>query len=245
MKDLMKKYVLEFGVIFLGVLISFGIQRQSDDRKEKEEILKSITTLRQEISTNINYCKEHLVQLENMAVVNDSILIHYETFTKTDLMRWHNARPFGHSYLSNGELRYWTTAADYENLYFWMITWWNTFSQNQVYFDSLVNSGLLLYIEDHVLREEIESIYETKKKRVTVNESLLKGVSDKIFTWQEVKRNKAKSSVSRETIFTFQKDLQLKNLLEDRQFRIQLRIMSLENYIAALELVQTKLAALE
>lgn len=245
MKELIKKYVLEFSVIFLGVLISFGIQRQSDDKKEKAEILKSITTLRQEISSNINYCKEHLVQLENMAVVNDSILTHYETFTKTDLIRWHNAAPFGHSYLSNGKLRYWTAPTDYENLYFWMITWWNTFSQNQVYFDSLVNTGLLLYIEDHALREEIESIYETKKKRVTVNESLLKGVSDKIFAWQEAKRNKAQTSISRETIFTYQKDLQLKNLLEDRAFRVQLRIMSLKNYLAALELVKTKLATLE
>ena len=241
MKQNIVKYFFEFLIVFLGVYISFSIQQQTDENKEKEEINKSITTLRQEIQSNLRYCKEHLVQLENMEIVNSKILLNFETFQKSDLIEWHNSSPFGHSYLNNGELRYWTDESDYENIYFWMITWWNTFSQNEVYFNSLVSSGLLLYVENNELREEIESIYQTKKKRVLVNEALLKDVSDKIFMWQEKQRDKYKESVSREHVMTYNRNSELYNLLKDRKFRIDLRIMSLKNYIEALEMVSRKL----
>jgi hypothetical protein len=241
MKQNIVKYFFEFLIVFLGVYISFTVQQQTDENKEKEEINKSITTLRQEIQSNLRYCKEHLVQLENMEIVNSKILLNFETFQKSDLIEWHNSSPFGHSYLNNGELRYWTDESDYENIYFWLITWWNTFSQNEVYFNSLVSSGLLLYIENNELREEIESIYQTKKKRVLVNEALLKDVSDKIFMWQEKQRDKYKKSVSREHVMTYDRNSELHNLLKDRKFRIELRIMSLKNYIEALEMVSRKL----
>lgn len=241
MKQNIVKYFFEFLIVFLGVYISFTVQQQTDENKEKEEINKSITTLRQEIQSNLRYCKEHLVQLENMEIVNSKILLNFETFQKSDLIEWHNSSPFGHSYLNNGELRYWTDESDYENIYFWMITWWNTFSQNEVYFNSLVSSGLLLYVENNELREEIESIYQTKKKRVLVNEALLKDVSDKIFMWQEKQRDKYKESVSREHVMTYNRNSELYNLLKDRKFRIDLRIMSLKNYIEALEMVSRKL----
>jgi len=241
MKQNIVKYFFEFLIVFLGVYISFTVQQQTDENKEKEEIYKSITTLRQEIQSNLTYCREHLVQLENMEIVNTKILLNFETFQKSDLIEWHNSAPFGHSYLNNGELRYWTDESDYENIYFWMITWWNTFSQNEVYFNSLVSSGLLLYIDNNELREEIESIYQTKKKRVLVNEALLKDVSDKIFMWQEKQRDKYRESVSREHVMTYNRNSELFNLLEDRKFRIELRIMSLKNYIEALEMVSRKL----
>ena len=241
MKQNIVKYFFEFLIVFLGVYISFTVQQQTDENKEKEEINKSITTLRQEIQSNLRYCKEHLVQLENMEIVNSKILLNFEAFQKSDLIEWHNSSPFGHSYLNNGELRYWTDESDYENIYFWMITWWNTFSQNEVYFNSLVSSGLLLYVENNELREEIESIYQTKKKRVLVNEALLKDVSDKIFMWQEKQRDKYKESVSREHVMTYNRNSELYNLLKDRKFRIDLRIMSLKNYIEALEMVSRKL----
>lgn len=241
MKQNIIKYFFEFLIVFLGVYISFTVQQQTDENKEKEEIYKSITTLRQEIQSNLTYCREHLVQLENMEIVNTKILSNFETFKKSDLIEWHNSTPFGHSYLNNGELRYWTDESDYENIYFWMITWWNTFSQNEVYFNSLVSSGLLLYIDNNELREEIESIYQTKKKRVLVNEGLLKDVSDKIFMWQEKQRDKYRESVSREHVMTYNRNSELFNLLEDRKFRIELRIMSLKNYIEALEMVSRKL----
>jgi len=122
-----------------------------------------------------------------------------------------------------------------------MITWWNTFAQNEIYFNSLVASGLLLNIEESHIREDIESVFSTMKKRVQVNESLLKQNSDKIFIWAENKRDNSAKSISREFIFKNLKDLKLKNLLEDRSFRIELRIMSLKNYLNSLKSLKIKL----
>ena len=79
------------------------------------------------------------------------------------------------------------------------------------------------------------------KKRVQVNESLLKHNSDKIFIWAENKRDNSTKSISREFIFKNLKDLKLKNLLEDRSFRIDLRIMSLKNYLNSLKSLKIKL----
>ena len=240
-KPLIIKYSIEFLVIVFGVLISFNIQTWYEEKKEIKEINDSILTLVDEIESNIFYSEEHLLQLSNMKTVNNLILDNYPYIPKNILIEWHNMYPFGHSYLKNGELRYWTSSEDYENLYLWMITWWNTFAQNEIYFNTLMSSGLLLNINDPMIREEIESVYITKKKRVEVNELLLKGVSDKIFKWVEDQRNSSEKYITREEIFESKLDNQLFNLLEDRAHRIELRIMSLENYIESLKSLKSNI----
>ena len=237
------RYTLEFVVIFMGVLVSFSVQRMSEEKRQAQETERLIYTLTTEIESNLDYCKEHLKQLRNMAMINEAIL-EEGRLDREFLIAQHNAHPFGHSYLDNGEYRYWTTSEDYEGLYLWMVTWWNTFAQNEIYFNSLVASGLLLHIEDPVLRESIEAAYTTKKRRVTVNEGLLRDNSEKVFAWAERKRDEAQESRSRAEIFTHDFDLPLRNLLEDRSYRIGLRIMSLEYYIASLQGLHDDLAIL-
>ncbi|MGB2243340.1 MAG: hypothetical protein ACPHX5_02565, partial [Flavobacteriaceae bacterium] len=87
--------------------------------------------------------------------------------------------------------------------------------------------------------------YSTKKRRVIVNEQLLKANSDKIFEWAEAKRDASVISRSRDYVFTELKDLQLKNLIEDRSYRIELRVMSLEHYIQSLYSVREDLAQIK
>lgn len=109
----------------------------------------------------------------------------------------------------------------------------------------MVSNGLLLEIKDADLRNRIEGIYSTKKRRVIVNEQLLKANSDKIFEWAEAKRDASVISRSRDYVFTELKDLQLKNLIEDRSYRIELRVMSLEHYIQSLYSVREDLAQIK
>ena len=116
-----------------------------------------------------------------------------------------------------------------------MITWWNTFAPEDIYFKSLVNSGNLVLIDDYEVSREIEAVYTTRKERVIVNLTLLKENSDKIRSWAEEKRNKSKEMVSREFVFNEMQDLKLRNLLNDRNYHIGLRVMSLKNYIKSLK----------
>ena len=96
--------------------------------------------------------------------------------------------------------------------------------------------------EEPGLRESIEAAYTTKKRRVTVNEGLLRANSEKIFAWAERKRDASDAYRSRAEIFAEDFDLPLRNLLEDRSHRIGLRIMSLEYYISSLQSLRSELA---
>ena len=234
MKSL-SKYIFETLAIFLGIILSFSVDRCTRSNLEIEEIKKSVFTLIKEIDNNIIYCENHLIQLENMQKVNFIITSDLSNnLKKTKLIDLHDNYLFGHSYDINGNLNYWNQEENYNNIYQWMIIWWNTFSQEDIYFQSLINSGNLVLIDDHDVSREIEAVYTTRMNRVKVNLSLLKENSDKIRLWAEDKRNNSKSYVDREYVFNNLQDLELKNLLNDRNYFIGLRVMSLKNYIKSL-----------
>ena len=69
------RYSLEFFVIFLGVLVSFSVQRYGEEKRSQQETRRLIYTLTTEIESNLEYCEEHLKQLRNMAKVNDAVLV--------------------------------------------------------------------------------------------------------------------------------------------------------------------------
>ncbi len=230
-----KQFAIETLAIFIGILASFSVERCNLKEEKIQTTNESILTLIQEINSNIEYCEEHLKQLKNMKKVNEEILNKFEVFNKSDLIALHKKYPFGHSYTINGSISYWNSEANYNNIYQWMITWWNTWAPEEIYFQSLIYSGNLSLIKDHVVRKEIESVYTTRKERVLVNLTLLKENSDKIRAWAEQKRNTSESSVTRELIYTNFKDNQLKNLLQDRDYHVGLRVMSVENYIKSLK----------
>ena len=235
MKSL-SKYIFETLAIFLGIILSFSVDRCTRSNLEIEEIKKSVFTLIKEIDNNIIYCENHLKQLENMQKVNFIITSDItNNLKKTKLIDLHDNYLFGHSYDINGNLNYWNQEENYNNIYQWMITWWNTFSQEDIYFQSLINSGNLVLIDDHDVSREIEAVYTTRMNRVKVNLSLLKENSDKIRLWAEDKRNSSKSYVDREYVFNNLQDLELKNLLNDRNYFIGLRVISLKNYLKSLK----------
>ena len=230
------KYIFETLAIFFGIILSFSVDRCTRSNLEIEEIKKSVFTLIKEIDNNIIYCESHLKQLENMQKVNFIITSDLSNnLRKIKLIELHDNYLFGHSYDINGNLNYWNREENYNNIYQWMITWWNTFSPEDIYFQSLINSGNLVLIDDHDVSREIEAVYTTRMERVKVNLSLLKENSDKIRTWAEEKRNSSKSYIDREYVFNNLQDLKLKNLLNDRNYFIGLRVMSLENYIKSLK----------
>lgn len=226
----MRKYIFESTAIFVGILLSFSVDRYNDERIEKENITQSVLTLVNEIESNIEYCEEHLKQLQNMVIVNKLITSDYNYLRKDSLINLHQKYPYGHSYDINGNILYWNEESNYNNIYQWMITWWNTFSPEEIYFKSLINSGKLVLINNTKVRKEIESVYTTRKERNFVNLKLLKQNSDKIFMWIDNKRNNQLDITSREFIFTNLIDLELKNLLNDRNYFLTLRVMSISKY---------------
>ena len=118
-----------------------------------------------------------------------------------------------------------------------MITWWNTFAPEDIYFKSLVNSGNLVLIDDYEVSREIEAVYTTRKERVIVNLTLLKENSDKIRSWAEEKRNKSKEMVSREFVFNeifnyfFQGENNFKNWIVNQNLFDNLNLYALPDFL--------------
>ena len=83
------RYSLEFFVIFLGVLVSFSVQRYGEEKRSQQETRRLIYTLTTEIESNLEYCEEHLKQLRNMAKVNDAVLAE-ERLDRDFLIAQHN-----------------------------------------------------------------------------------------------------------------------------------------------------------
>ena len=67
------KYIFETLAIFIGILLSFSVDRCTRENQEIEETKKSVLTLVKEIENNIYYCENHLIQLENMQKINQII----------------------------------------------------------------------------------------------------------------------------------------------------------------------------
>jgi hypothetical protein len=113
----------------------------------------------------------------------------------------------------------------------WMITW----VPENIYFKSLINLGNLVLIKNHRVLKEIKSVYTTRKERVSVNLALLMENSFKIRTWAGEKGNNSTSTVTRKSIYNHLKDTKLKNLSEDWDYHVGLRVMTIENYIKSLK----------
>ena len=117
MKSL-SKYIFETLAIFLGIILSFSVDRCTRSNLEIEEIKKSVFTLIKEIDNNIIYCENHLIQLENMQKVNFIITSDLSNnLKKTKLIDLHDNYLFGHSYDINGNLNYWNQEENYNNIY--------------------------------------------------------------------------------------------------------------------------------
>ena len=102
------KYIFETLAIFIGILLSFSVDRCTRENQEIEETKKSVLTIVKEIENNIYYCENHFIQLENMQKINEIIITDIDkNLSKNKLIELHNTYPFGHSYDINGNLIYW------------------------------------------------------------------------------------------------------------------------------------------
>ena len=68
------KYIFETLAIFIGIILSFSVDRCTRENLEIEETKKSVLTLVKEIDNNIYYCENHLIQLENMKKINQIMI---------------------------------------------------------------------------------------------------------------------------------------------------------------------------
>ena len=226
----MKKYLAEGLVIFASIFASFSVENIRQDSIDKEIINEAVITLGDEIESNIEYTKEHLKQVENMLYLTNELLNRYDKIKLTNLYEIHSNNPFIYNIINNGELEYIKKYNDQYNI----MSYWNAWEPEDVFFQSMLYSGKLLEIKNKKLRKEIESIYTKHEERVSGMTNYTRNNSDKIMNWFEDGKNNFDRDILNEELFNSYKDQELKNLLKFRSDNLTGRVDNLENYLQAL-----------
>ena len=226
----MKKYLAEGLVIFASIFASFSVENIRQDSIDKEIINEAVITLGDEIESNIEYTKEHLKQVENMLYLTNELLNRYDKIKLTNLYEIHSNNPFIYNIINNGELEYIKKYNDQYNI----MSYWNAWEPEDVFFQSMLYSWKLLEIKNKKLRKEIESIYTKHEERVSGMTNYTRNNSDKIMSWFEDGKNNFDRDILNEELFNSYKDQELKNLLKFRSDNLASRVDNLENYLQAL-----------
>jgi len=226
----MKKYLAEGLVIFASIFASFSVENIRQNSIEKEILNEAVITLGDEIESNIEYTKEHLKQVENMLYLTNELLNRYEEINLINLYEIHSNNPFIYNIINNGELEYVKKYNDQYNI----MSYWNAWEPEDVFFQSMLYSGKLLEIKNKKLRKEIESIYTKHEERVSGMTNYTRNNSDKIMSWFEDGKNNFDRDILNEELFNSFKDQKLKNLLKFRSNILTGRVDDLENYLQAL-----------
>lgn len=226
----MKKYLAEGLVIFASIFASFSVENIRQDSIEKDILNEAVITLGDEIESNIDYTKEHLKQVENMLYLTNELLNRYDDIKLTNLYEIHSNNPFIYNIINNGELEYIKKYNDQYNI----MSYWNAWEPEDVFFQSMLYSGKLLEIKNKKLRKEIESIYTKHEERVSGMTNYTRNNSDKIMSWFEDGKNNFDRDILNEELFNTYKDQELKNLLKFRSDNLTSRVDNLENYLQAL-----------
>ena len=226
----MKKYLAEGLVIFASIFASFSVENIRQDSIEKDILNEAVITLGDEIESNIGYTKEHLKQVENMLYLTNELLNRYDDIKLTNLYEIHSNNPFIYNIINNGKLEYIKKYNDQYNI----MSYWNAWEPEDVFFQSMLYSGKLLEIKNKKLRKEIESIYTKHEERVSGMTNYTRNNSDKIMSWFEDGKNNFDRDILNEELFNSFKDQKLKNLLKFRSNILTGRVDDLENYLQAL-----------
>ena len=226
----MKKYLAEGLVIFASIFASFSVENLRQNSIEKEVLNEAVITLGDEIESNIEYTKEHLKQVKNMHYVMERVFNDFQDITLNDIYTLHDNNPYIYKIIENGQIEY---NKQYNDNYY-VLTWWNAWEPEDVFFQSMLYSGKLLEIKNKKLRKEIESIYTKQEERISGMTLLTKDRTERIFEWFETERNKYDRDIPNSELFSIHKNQKLKNLINLCRGNLEARVSDLENYLQAL-----------
>lgn len=226
----MKKYIAEGIVIFASIFASFSVENIRQNSIEKEVLNDAVITLGDEIESNIEYTKEHLKQVKNMHYVMERVFNDFQNISLNDIYTLHDNNPYIYKIIENGEIEY---NKQYNDNYY-VLTWWNAWEPEDVFFQSMLYSGKLLEIKNKKLRKEIESIYTKQEERISGMTLLTKDRTERIVEWFEIERNRFDRDIPNAELFSAYKNQKLKNLINLCRGNLEARASDLENYLQAL-----------
>ena len=230
----MRKLFIEGVVIFISILASLSVDNMRDLSDEQEILNEAVTTLGDEIKSNIKYTIEHIKQVRNMLYLTSQMVDKFNEMTFSQALKIHSDKPYMHSITEDGKVEY---IKKYENENYNIFIWTNAWEPEDVFFQSMLYSGKLLEIKNKSLRKKIESIYTNQEERISGMHKITGVLAQDILKWFDEKENKINKDIKVSQLFNTLKDQKLKNFLKRRRNQLSQRITDLENYLQSLEKV--------
>ena len=228
----MRKLFIEGVVIFISILASLSVDNMRELSDEQEVLNEAVTTLGDEINSNITYTKEHIKQVKNMFHLTSKMVDNFNEITFSQVLKIHSEKPYMHSIVVDGKIEY---IKKYENENYNVFIWTNAWEPEDVFFQSMLYSGKLLEIKNKILRKKIESIYTNQEERISGMHKITGVLAQDILKWFDEKENEFNKDVKISQIFNTLKNQKLKNSLKRRRNQLSQRIIDLENYLRSLE----------
>ncbi len=230
----MRKLFIEGVVIFISILASLSVDNMRDLSDEQEILNEAVTTLGDEIKSNIKYTIEHIKQVRNMLYLTSQMVDKFNEMTFSQALKIHSDKPYMHSITEDGKVEY---IKKYENENYNIFICTNAWEPEDVFFQSMLYSGKLLEIKNKSLRKKIESIYTNQEERISGMHKITGVLAQDILKWFDEKENEINKDIKVSEIFNTLKDQKLKNFLKRRRNQLSQRITDLENYLQSLEKV--------
>ena len=230
----MRKLFIEGVVIFISILASLSVDNMRDLSDEQEILNEAVTTLGDEIKSNIEYTKEHIKQVRNMLYLTSQVVDKFNEMTFSQVLKIHSDKPYMHSITEDVKVKY---IKKYENENYNVLIWTNAWEPEDVFFQYMLYSGKLLEIKNKNLRKKIESIYTNQEERISGMHKITGVLAQDILKWFDEKENEINKDIKVSQIFNTFKDQKLKNFLKRRRNQLSQRITDLENYLQSLERV--------
>jgi len=209
----MKKSIFNALAIFISILGSFAVERyisKINDQNSKEILASNILY---EIDQNYYSLLEVRTALQAVVEVTDSILLNWNTINAKKIKSYY----VSNQYAKRDDLKTILSISPPHRV-------------KKMYFNSLINSGLILEINNQLIREKIESIYNLINYGINYGDSN----SNKIISWFDEKQLIEKT-IDLEFVFNKNKDFDIFKLLNERR-RLQVgRLYGVENSIKFFE----------
>lgn len=215
----MKKSIFNAFAIFISILGSFAVERYISkiNAQNSKEILAS--NILYEIDQNYFSLLEVRTALQAVVEVTDSILINWKTI---------NAKKIRDYYILNQ----YALRDDLKTI----LSNSPPHRVKKMYFNSLINSGLILEVKNKLIREKIESVYNIINYGVNYGNSN----SEKIINWFD-KKQLIDKTIELDFTFNKHKNFELYKLINERR-RLQVgRLYGIENSIKFFEEIKDEL----
>ena len=215
----MKKSIFNAFAIFISILGSFAVERYISkiNAQNSKEILAS--NILYEIDQNYFSLLEVRTALQAVVEVTDSVLINWKTI---------NAKKIRDYYILNQ----YALRDDLKTI----LSNSPPHRVKKMYFNSLINSGLILEVKNKLIREKIESVYNIINYGVNYGNSN----SAKIINWFD-KKQLIDKTIELDFTFNKHKNFELYKLINERR-RLQVgRLYGIENSIKFFEEIKDEL----